>query len=91
MESAMNQWPVQEAKARFSELIEQSLGHGAQIITRHGRATAVVLPYTQWLTLSAKSQRDVKSVLLAPSTPQLELVIPARGALKLRSVEALLF
>lgn len=76
----MNQWSVQEAKSRFSELIDQSLGQGAQIITRHGRATAVVLLYTQWLTLSAKSQRDLKSVLLAPSTPKLELVIPPRGA-----------
>ena len=87
----MNQWPVQEAKSRFSELIDQSLDEGAQIITRHGRATAVVLPYAQWLTLSAKGQRDLKAVLLAPSTQHLELLIAPRGTLKLRPVEALLF
>jgi antitoxin Phd len=83
----MNQWPVQEAKSRFSELIDQSLAEGAQVITRHGRATAVVLPFVQWLALSAKNQRDLKSVLLDASTPRMELLIPARGSLKLRAIE----
>jgi antitoxin Phd len=83
----MNQWPVQEAKSRFSELIDQSLVEGAQVITRHGRATAVVLSFAQWLALSAKNQRDLRSVLLDPSTPRMDLLIPTRGSLKLRTIE----
>jgi antitoxin Phd len=85
---AMSQWPVQEAKSRFSELIDQSLAEGVQVITRHGRATAVVVSYAQWLAVSAKNQRDLKSVLLNPSTPRMDLIMPPRGSLKLRSVEA---
>lgn len=84
----MSQWPVQEAKSRFSELIDQSLAEGAQVITRHGRATAVVVPYAQWLALSAKNQRDLKSVLLDPDTPRMDVIMPPRGSLKLRAIEA---
>lgn len=84
----MSQWPVQEAKSRFSELIDQSLAEGAQVITRHGRATAVVVPYAQWLALSAKNQRDLKSVLLDPDTPRMDIIMPPRGSLKLRAIEA---
>ena len=36
-------WQVQEAKNRFSELIEQALTQGPQVITRHGRAVARVV------------------------------------------------
>jgi prevent-host-death family protein len=68
-------------------LIDQSLAEGAQVITRHGRATAVVVPYAQWLALSAKNQRDIKSVLLDASTPRMDFDIPPRGNLKLRPVE----
>jgi antitoxin Phd len=84
----MSQWPVQEAKSRFSELLDQSLAEGAQVITRHGRATAVVVPYAQWLALSGRNQRDLKAVLLDPSTPRMDLIIPPRGSLKLRVIEA---
>jgi antitoxin Phd len=30
-------WQVQEAKNRFSELIEETLAHGPQVVTRHGK------------------------------------------------------
>lgn len=84
----MSNWPVQEAKSRFSELIDQSLSDGPQVVTRHGHATAVVVSYAQWLAFSAKNQRNLKSVLLEPSTPQMELVIPPRGSLRLRPLQA---
>jgi len=36
-------WQVQEAKNRFSEMIERAQNEGPQIITRHGRAVAQVV------------------------------------------------
>ncbi|MBM3223472.1 MAG: type II toxin-antitoxin system Phd/YefM family antitoxin [Candidatus Tectomicrobia bacterium] len=36
-------WPLQDAKNRFSELVEQALHDGPQVVTRHGKATVVVL------------------------------------------------
>jgi antitoxin Phd len=82
----MSNWSVQEAKSRFSELIDESLAKGPQVVTRHGQATAVVVSWTQWQSVTAKNQRSLKSVLLEPGTPELELVIPPRGSLRLRSL-----
>lgn len=36
-------WQVQEAKNRFSEMIERAQNEGPQTITRHGRAVAQVI------------------------------------------------
>ncbi|MEK7731352.1 MAG: type II toxin-antitoxin system prevent-host-death family antitoxin, partial [Planctomycetota bacterium] len=33
----MHSWPVQDAKARFSELLETSLAEGPQLVTKHGK------------------------------------------------------
>ncbi len=46
-------WQVQEAKNRFSEMIERAQSEGPQTITRHGRAVAQVVA----CTLSATAQR----------------------------------
>ena len=39
----MQSWQVQEAKARFSELMRDAVANGPQAITVRGRRTAVVL------------------------------------------------
>ena len=39
----MNQWQLQEAKARLSEVVKASQADGPQEITVRGEATAVVL------------------------------------------------
>lgn len=39
-----NIWQVQEAKARFRELLEASRAEGPQIVTKHGKKTAVLAP-----------------------------------------------
>jgi prevent-host-death family protein len=36
-------WQLQEAKNRFSEVVEEALKEGPQVITRRGVETAVVL------------------------------------------------
>lgn len=36
-------WQLQEAKNRFSEVVEEALTHGPQTVTRHGREVVVVL------------------------------------------------
>jgi prevent-host-death family protein len=41
-------WTVAEAKARFSELIEQAQSAGPQTITKHGRTAAVVVSAEEW-------------------------------------------
>ena len=39
----MQSWQLQEAKARFSELVKQAASDGPQEITVHGRSVAIVL------------------------------------------------
>lgn len=36
-------WQLQEAKSRFSELVETVMVEGAQIVTKHGKPTVVVI------------------------------------------------
>jgi len=48
----MATWQVQEAKTRFSEVIERARTEGPQTITRHGAERAVVL------TLVTRNTRD---------------------------------
>ena len=38
-----NRWQLQEAKSRFSEVVNDALSHGPQRITRHGEEVVVLL------------------------------------------------
>ena len=58
-------WKVQEAKARFSELLGASLTEGPQIITRRGAEIAAVVPIEQWRRLDS-AVRSLKELLLEP-------------------------
>lgn len=35
-------WQLQEAKSRFSEVVERAIKHGAQTVTKHGRPAVVI-------------------------------------------------
>ena len=59
-------WQVQEAKARFSALLETSLAEGPQIVTKRGVAAAVLVPIDQWRRLEQMTKPDLKELLLAP-------------------------
>jgi prevent-host-death family protein len=59
----MATWPVQDAKTRFSEVIERARLEGPQTITRHGAARAVVLSIEDYRTL-ATYKPDFKAHLL---------------------------
>jgi prevent-host-death family protein len=56
-------WQVQDAKTRFSELIERARTDGPQTITRHGAERAVVLSIEDYRALAAHKP-DFKAHLL---------------------------
>ena len=58
-------WQVQDAKARFSELLERSLAEGPQIVTKRGVETAVLVPIDEWRRLEKRARPDLKELLLA--------------------------
>ena len=59
-------WQVQDAKARFSELLETSLTEGPQIVTRRGVEAAVLVHIDEWRRLEKRARPDLKELLLAP-------------------------
>jgi antitoxin Phd len=79
----MSSWPVQDAKARFSELLETCLREGPQTVTRRGRPEAVLVSAKEWEVASRGKTIDLKSWLLAP-IPRGDLMIPLRGKAKSR-------
>jgi antitoxin Phd len=67
------QWQIQEAKAKFSELVQKAIDEGPQTVTRRGRDIVVVLSAEQF-ELMKKRQIDLKDLLpyLAPGEAYLE-------------------
>ena len=57
-------WQVQEAKARFSEMVERALKEGPQTITRHGKAVAVLVPADEYRRLRTGG-KSFKALLAA--------------------------
>ncbi len=53
-------WQLQEAKNKFSEVVEAALADGPQVITRRGAETAIVLSYADYrkLLLAQKKLSD---------------------------------
>ncbi|MDO9121563.1 MAG: type II toxin-antitoxin system Phd/YefM family antitoxin [Anaerolineaceae bacterium] len=43
-----NEWQLQDAKNKFSEVVNQALSKGPQLITRRGEKTAVLLSYAEY-------------------------------------------
>lgn len=80
----MSIWPVQDAKARFSELLDAAVNKGPQIVTRRGVETAVLVPIEEWRRLGKLRRPSLKELLLAPE-PRFEDCSPARQASPPRS------
>jgi prevent-host-death family protein len=79
----MTPWPVQDAKARFSELLDRCVAEGPQLVTRRGADTAVLVPIDQWRRLQASARPTLKALLLSDEARG-DLVIPPRGAARSR-------
>ena len=71
-------WQVQDAKARFSELLETSLAEGPQIVTKRGVETAVLVPIDEWRRLEKRARPDLKQLLLAPEA-RTDVLTPPRA------------
>ena len=71
-------WPVQDAKSRFSELLDTAIAEGPQIVTKRGVETAVLLPIDQWRRLERLTRPDLKELLLTPEAQTEDLTPPRR-------------
>ena len=80
----MKSWPVQDAKARFSELLTACERDGPQLVTKRGAEAAVLVPVEEWRRLNA-ARPTLKSLLLAKEARCDDLAIPPRGEARHRA------
>ncbi len=86
----MKTWQLQDAKARFSELVDSAVKDGPQLITRRGVDTAVLVRLEEWNRLHAKErtkaftnqERLERGLQYLQSAPELQT--PRRGKVRLR-------
>lgn len=76
----MRSWPVQDAKARFSELLNACLRDGPQVVTRRGTDAAVLVPLDEWARLQRRTKPTLKDLLLDDAT-RFDLDLPPRTRL----------
>ena len=80
----MRTWPVQDAKARFSELLDRCLSEGPQLVTKRGADAAVLVPVEDWQRLQEAARPSLKDLLLAPGVRE-DMPMPERGRLRRRA------
>lgn len=83
----MQAWPVQDAKAKFSEFLDACLSDGPQMVTKRGAEAAVLVPVHEWRRLQLAARPSLKQLLLS-DTGRTALLIPKRGQARRRKVEA---
>jgi len=84
----MKSWPVQDAKARFSELLDNCLKEGPQIVTRRGVEAAVLVPADAWRLLQQAARPSLKELLLTEEGRG-EVPVTSRGSRRRRAPEAI--
>ena len=81
----MKTWPVQDAKARFSEFLEACIVDGPQMVSKRGVEAAVLVPVQEWRRLQAAARPSLKQLLLS-DVGRTESLIPPRRAARRRKV-----
>lgn len=81
----MHTWPVQDAKAKFSELLDACIHEGPQLVTRRGADAAVLVPIDEWHRLNHAARPSLKSLLLSDEG-RVDWDAPLRGTATRRPV-----
>jgi prevent-host-death family protein len=62
----MRKWQMQEAKAKFADVVRQAAAEGPQLVTYRGVDTAVVLSIDEYRRLGAQRPSFVDHLLSGP-------------------------
>ena len=85
MVATVKTWPVQDAKARFSEFLDTCLATGPQMVTRRGTQAAVLVPVEEWRRLQSAARPSLKQLLMSEES-RTGLLVPQRGQARRRKV-----
>ncbi len=84
---AHSRWRVQDAKARFSELVRLAHTHGPQLVTLRGRDTVVVVDADEFERMKgARTGQMLIDALQASPHREIE-VAPRRSPMPVRTVK----
>ena len=61
-----NIWQLQEAKSKFSELVDRAMAQGTQIVTRRGKNAVVVMSFEEYKRLTEKKESFSDFLLASP-------------------------
>lgn len=91
----MATWQLQEAKAKFSQVVDVALKEGAQVVTRNGVPAVAIVPIEEWRRLQPEVEEPkpktmweiierLRSMPGGVDEEGFELPIPPRGEWKHR-------
>ncbi len=80
----MGRWQLQDAKARFSKLVDDTIAKGPQVVTRRGIDTAVVVSVEEWEKLKGKKRLMTWKDVLLGEGPRFTIPLPKRAKAKSR-------
>ncbi len=63
-----NTWQLQEAKSKFSQLVEDAMHKEPQIVTKHGDKAVVVLSFEEYTKITKPKKDLVKFLRESPLT-----------------------
>jgi antitoxin Phd len=62
----LDRWKLQDAKNRFSELVDTVLESGPQVVTRRGVDTVVIVPAATYRTLTLPKESLARFLAASP-------------------------
>ena len=81
-----NRWPLQDAKARFSELVRRVRSEGPQHVTLHGRDEVVVISAEEFRRLKGGLTGEALIAVMQASPARDIDIQPRRAPLPVRDV-----
>jgi prevent-host-death family protein len=85
----MQTWPIQDAKARFSEFLDACISNGPQMVSKRGVDAAVLVPLPVWQRMQATSRMSLKELLLSEQGRTNDFSVPVRGNAKRRPLNGM--
>jgi prevent-host-death family protein len=80
----MHTWQLQEAKSRFSEVVDLTITEGPQLVTRRGADAVVILAAEDYRRLVGDAPNLVDHLLNAPRG---EALVIARSKERIRDLD----
>ena len=75
-----NTWQLQDAKSKFSQLVENAMLSNPQFVTKHGNNAVVILSFEDYKKIT-KPKTDLVAFLRGSPLKEIELDISRNGEL----------